>query len=199
MMLGIVGSSVTSGRVIARTGRYRAWPIAGMAVAATGTFLLSRLGPGSGRLDSSAAMLVLGGGMGMVMQVLVLAVQNSVAHRHLGTATSAVNFFRSIGGTLGVALYGAIFAAVFRSHLPRGVGVDPSRLADSPQAIRALPEAARVLVTGAIAEAVHVVFLVALPLALLGLAVVLFLPEVPLRETAHVGAGTFLEGAGEAG
>ncbi len=198
MMLGIVASSVTSGRLISRTGRYRAWPIAGMAVAATGTFLLSRLGPGSGRLDSSAAMLVLGAGMGMVMQVLVLAVQNSVAHRHLGTATSAVNFFRSIGGTLGVALYGAVFAAVFRSHLPRGVGVDPSRLADSPQAIRALPEAARALVTGAIADAVHVVFLVALPLALLGLGVVLFLPEVPLRETAHVGAETFLEGAGEA-
>ncbi|HXF74435.1 MAG TPA: MDR family MFS transporter [Actinomycetota bacterium] len=198
MMLGIVGSSIVSGRVISRTGRYRAWPIAGMAVAATGTFLLSRLGPGSGRLDSSIAMLVLGAGMGMVMQVLVLAVQNSVAHRHLGTATSAVNFFRSIGGTLGVALYGAIFSAVFRSRLPRGIGVDPSRLSDSPQAIRALPDAARALVTGAIADAVHVVFLVALPLALLGLAVVLFLPEVPLRETAHLGPEAFLEGAGEA-
>ena len=197
MMLGIVGSSVTSGRVIARTGRYRAWPIAGMGVAAAGTFLLSRLGVGSGALDTSAAMLVLGVGMGMVMQVLVLAVQNAVAHRHLGTATSAVNFSRSIGGTLGVALYGAIFAAVFRARLPAGVGFDPSRLADSPQAIRALPEAARAMVTGAIADAVHAVFLAALPLALLGLAVVLLLPEVPLRETAHVGAEALLDGGGE--
>jgi EmrB/QacA subfamily drug resistance transporter len=196
MMLGIVGSSVTSGRVISRTGRYRAWPIAGMAVAATGTFLLSRLGRDADRFDPSAAMLVLGLGMGMVMQVLVLAVQNGVPHRHLGTATSAVNFFRSIGGTLGVALYGAIFAAGFRARLPAGAGFDPSRLADSPQAIRALPGAARAVVTGAIADAVHAVFLAALPIALLGLAVVLFLPEVPLRETAHVGAGPFLEGAG---
>mgnify|MGYP005849727503 CR=1 FL=1 len=199
MMLGIVGSSVVSGRVISRTGRYRAWPIAGMAVAATGTFLLSRLGSGSDRLDSSAAMLVLGLGLGMVMQVLVLAVQNAVEHRHLGTATSAVNFFRSIGGTLGVALYGAIFAAAFRARLPTDVRLDPSRLADSPQAIRALAPAARALVTGAIAGAVHAVFLAALPLAVLGLAVVLLLPEVPLRETAHVGAEALLEGAGEAG
>jgi hypothetical protein len=135
--------------------------------------------------------------MGMVMQVLVLAVQNAVAHRHLGTATSAVNFSRSIGGTLGVALYGAIFAAVFRARLPAGVGFDPSRLADSPQAIRALPQAARAMVTGAIADAVHAVFLAALPLALLGLAVVLLLPEVPLRETAHVGAEALLDAGGE--
>jgi len=131
-----------------------------------------------------------------VMQVLVLAVQNAVEHRHLGTATSAVNFSRSIGGTLGVALHGAIFAAAFRARLPAGVGLDASRLADSPQAIRALPEAARALVTGAIADAVRAVFLAALPLGLLGLAVVLFLPEVPLRETAHLGSEAFLEETG---
>ncbi len=199
LMGGIVTTSVLSGRLIARTGRYRAFPIGGMGVATLGMFLLSRLDATSTRLESAVGMLVLGTGIGMVMQVLVLAVQNAVRHRDLGAATSAVNFFRSIGGTLGVALYGAVFTARFRgalaSILPGEWGArPPGGLADSPAAILALPAGIREAVVRALADSVHTVFLSAIPLVVVGLLLVLLLPEVPLRETAHVGPGSLMEG-----
>ncbi len=191
LMGALVIMATVSGRVISATGRYRPWPIAGTALAAIGVFLLSRLGVDSGQLAASVAMAVLGMGVGMVMPVIVLAVQNSVDQRDLGTATSAVNFFRSIGGTFGTAAAGAIFTASLRSGLERlaatGPALDAATLANSPQAIRRLPPSVAEGVIDALASGVHAVFLAALPIAVLGFLLAWLLREIPLRETTHVG------------
>lgn len=190
-MTGVVISNVVAGRTTSRTGRYKPWPIAGMAAATVGMFLLSRLGLETTRLQASVPMIILGIGMGMTMPILILAVQNSVEYRDLGVATSAVNFFRSIGGTFGVALFGAIFASQLRSQiqllLPGG-GIDPSQVARSPAAIQNLPGELHDAVVQAIATGVHTIFLVALPAVVLGFALAWLLREIPLRETPHVGA-----------
>jgi EmrB/QacA subfamily drug resistance transporter len=194
LMMGVVVMAVTSGRVISRTGRYRWWPVAGMAFCTVGMFLLSRMDPSTGRLFASAAMAVLGLGVGMVMQVLVLAIQNAVQQRDLGAATSVANFFRSIGGTFGTAVLGAVFAArlgaELAASLPASVAgrIDPATLAETPAAIARLEPAVRQAVVGGIAHAVDTVFLAAIPLAAAGFILALLLPEVPLRETAYLGA-----------
>jgi EmrB/QacA subfamily drug resistance transporter len=193
LMMGVVVTSIGSGRVIARTGRYRWWPVAGMALCAIGMLLLSRMDPSTSRAYASVSMAVLGLGIGSVMQVLVLAVQNAVEHRDLGAATSAANFFRSIGGTFGTAVLGAVFSArltaVLTSLLPVGAaeGIDPTTLALAPQAIARLEPQIREAVVGGIAQAVQTVFLVAVPVAVLGFLLALALREVPLRDTAHIG------------
>src|SRR3546814_373288 len=111
MMGGMLFSSIVSGRIISRVGRYRMFPIAGTAVMALGLGLLSSIGVATAPWVTSAYMLLLGLGLGMVMQVLILAVQNAVSYRNLGVATSAATLFRSIGGSFGVSMFGAIFAA----------------------------------------------------------------------------------------
>jgi EmrB/QacA subfamily drug resistance transporter len=193
LMFGVVTTSIVSGRVISRTGRYRWWPVGGMAACAVGMILLSRMDPATGRLYASVAMAILGLGIGAVMQVLVLAIQNAVEHRDLGSATSAANFFRTIGGTFGTAMFGAVFgarlAASLAASLPEGVSgrLDPSSLARAPEAIERLAPPVRDAVVGGIADAVHLVFLVAIPVAVAGFVLALGLREVPLRDTAHVG------------
>ena len=202
LMGGVVVMATTSGRIISATGRYRPWPIAGMAMAVAGLFLLSRLDVDASRLASSVAMAVLGLGIGMVMPVIVLAVQNAVEHRDLGTATSAVNFFRSMGGTFGTAAAGAIFTASLHSSLGRlavsGAILDVSRLANSPQTIRQLPDSVAAGVIDAIASGVHAVLIAALPVAVLGFVLAWLLRELPLRETAHVGSAAFADEEGTA-
>jgi EmrB/QacA subfamily drug resistance transporter len=197
LMLGIVTTSVLSGRIISRTGRYRWWPVAGTATTTAGVFLLSRMDATTTGLESSIAMMVVGLGIGMVMQVLVLAVQNTVPHHQLGVATSATNFFRSIGGTFGTALFGAIFgarlASMLSSSLPPGSGIDPRSVARAPEAILQLPPAVREALVEGIAGAIHVVFLVAIPVAAAAFALSLWLREIPLRDTAHIGAESLTE------
>ncbi|HZB04589.1 MAG TPA: MDR family MFS transporter [Actinomycetota bacterium] len=194
LMMGVVTTAIGSGRIISRTGRYRWWPVGGMALCTVGMFLLSRMDPSTSRVYASLSMAVLGLGIGMVMQVLVLAIQNAVDHRDLGAATSAANFFRSIGGTFGTGVFGAIFSArlgaVLAASLPAPVSgrLDPSSLARAPEAIARLDPPIREAVVGGIAQAVHTVFLVAVPLAALGFVIALTLREIPLRDTAHVGA-----------
>lgn len=193
MMSGLILTAVVSGRAISRTGRYRAWPITGLAVSATGMFLLSRMNTGTGRLQASVGMVVLGMGLGMCMQVLVLMVQNTVHHRDLGVATAAVNFFRQMGGTIGVAVFGAIFAARFRSfltaHLSRfhNQALESSGLADSPENIQALPDTIRNTVVQGIADSTHVVFFVAAIILVCAFALSWMIRHVPLRETVHIG------------
>ena len=110
LMVGLLAASIGSGQLISRTGRYKRFPILGTAIAAVGLLLLSRLKPETGSLEAGVYMLVLGVGLGFVMQVLVLAVQNAVPYSELGVATSSATLFRSIGGSLGTAILGAIFA-----------------------------------------------------------------------------------------
>jgi EmrB/QacA subfamily drug resistance transporter len=201
LMAGLMVTSVGSGRVIARTGRYRSWPIAGMLLGAAGMALLSTMDAATSRLESSLYMVVLGLGMGMVMQVLVLAVQNASEPRDMGVVTSAVNFFRSLGGSFGVAVFGAIFASLLTDRLvaflPAGAlddaGLNPESLSASPAQLRALPPDLLEPTIRALAESTTAAFLYAVPVLLAGFVLAFFLPGVPLRDTIHVGAA--LEGA----
>jgi EmrB/QacA subfamily drug resistance transporter len=195
LMLGIVVTSIVAGRIISRTGRYKVFPVVGTAVMTIGLGLLSSMDANTSWTVVSAYMVVLGAGLGMVMQVMILAVQNAVQRRDLGTATSAANFFRSMGGSFGVAVFGAIFTNRLAYHLPRllpsnlpGAGVDASALQGSPGQIRALPAPVQEAVVEAVARSLHVVFLSAVPVIAIGFLVVLLLAERPLRESAHIGA-----------
>lgn len=204
LMGGMMASSITSGRLITRTGRYRIFPILGMGFMVAGTALLSTLSPETSRLATSFYLLIMGLGIGMVMQVMVLAVQNSVEHRDLGVATASSQFFRQMGGTIGTAVFGAILSSRLAYHFPRLVSsetlgaIDPSSLRGSPSTIYALPPAIREGVIEAFARSLHVVFLAAVPVAIVGFLVVLFLKELPLRETVHVGMEEIAEEMGMA-
>jgi MFS family permease len=151
-MLGITVSTMLSGRSIARTGRYKRFPVAGLLLMSGSLVLLAALAGEPSQLATGIGLVAFGLGFGMVGQVLIVAVQNSVERRELGVATATTGFFRALGGAAGAAVLGAVFAAQ----------------ASGPQ-----PE---------IADAVQTVFLVAAPLAALGALVVLLLDEVPLAE-----------------
>lgn len=193
LMVGVLTTSVASGQVISRTGRYRVFPIVGTALAAVGFGLLSTMDAGTTTLQRSAYMLVLGLGLGMTMQVLVLVVQNAVDYRDLGVATSGATFFRSIGGSFGVAIFGAIFSnrleTEIADHFPRGV---PSALASGasgggvdPERIQGLPPAIKLPFVDAYSDALSTVFLVALPVVLVAFLLTWLLREVPLRRTVE--------------
>jgi EmrB/QacA subfamily drug resistance transporter len=190
MMAGIIGSSVIGGRLITRTGRYKIFPVIGSAMATLAFFLLSTMGVGTVLVTASIYMFVLGVGVGLIMPVLVLAVQNSVEHSDMGVATSSNNFFRSLGGAFGTALLGAVFTGQLATRLASLLpGAGSGQLTSSPAAIAALPETIRSQVIEAFASSITTVFLVALPFTVLALVLALMTPELPLRETAHVGAG----------
>ena len=185
MMGGMLLSSIISGQLISRSGRYRIYPIAGTAVMVLGLGLLSRV-----QVDTSMnallwMMLLLGLGMGLVMQVLVIAVQNAVDYRDLGVATSGNTLFRSIGGSVGTAALGAVFAARLASDL---AGRFPDRATAGGaelnlHAIAALPEAVRRGYALAFTNATSGIFLAATGIALVGFAFAWLLPEHPLRHT----------------
>lgn len=195
LMGGLMTTSIASGRIISRTGRYKAWPVAGMAVATIGMVLLSRMGTGTTRLASSLAMVVLGIGLGMVMQVLILTVQNAVDFADLGVATSSSTFFRQMGGSFGVAVFGAVLADTVTDELSRRLppevhaaagGAGIGELLNSPERIRELPPPVADAVVQALATGIHTVFLCAVPVLVLGFVLAWFLRELPLRETSHL-------------
>jgi hypothetical protein len=181
-MAGVVATSITSGRIISRIGRYRPFPIAGTAVMTAGLGLLATLDASTATSTACLYMLVLGLGVGMVMQVLVLAVQNAVDFRDLGVATSGTTLFRSIGGSVGVSLFGAIFSATLTARLaallPAGAGL-PASVA--PAAIQALPEPVRTIYWAAFTAALHSVFLYAVVVAFFAFLLTWLLKELPLK------------------
>jgi EmrB/QacA subfamily drug resistance transporter len=181
-MLGLLGASIFAGQVVTRTGRYRILPISGTATAVVGMFLLSTMQPDTSRLVSGAYMAVLGIGLGLTMQVLVLAVQNSVRVSDLGVATSTVNFFRSIGAVVGVALFGALFNSRFASALA-GTGVDVAEPV-TPQAIAALEGSQHDTVVDAFANALTSTFRIAVPVIAVAFLLSLLLREIPLRSSS---------------
>ena len=191
VMGGLLISSIISGQVIARVGRYKLFPIAGTAVAAFGMFLLSSLDETTGTGVAAVHMLVLGLGLGMVMQVLVLAVQNAVPYEMLGVATSGSTLFRSIGGSLGTAVLGAIFSGHLRSELPTGAasegGLDPT-------AIRHLPAAEHDVFINAFTDALQLVFTVATAVVLVAFVLSWLIPERPLRTTVETTVGDAIGG-----
>ena len=191
LMVGVIGSSVTTGRLISRYGRYRVYPIFGTATMTVGVWLLSHLDVNTSRPVASLYMVVLGIGMGAVMQVLVLAVQNAVDYRDLGSATSAAAFFRSMGGAFGVAIFGSIFNNGLATNLAKvipGIDFDPAALRGGPEQLAALPPNVRARVVEVFAESLHTVFLWTIPVAFAAFLIVLFLEERPLRDASHVSA-----------
>ncbi|MFD4762611.1 MFS transporter [Streptomyces sp. NPDC058439] len=183
MMGGIVVASVVSGQLISRTGRYRVHPILGGAVSVVGMWLLSRLETGTPRFEYSIAQAVLGIGIGLIMPVLVLAVQNSVRPADLGAATSANNYFRQIGGSVGAAVFGTLFAGrladALAVRLPSGADLpDPESI--TPQLVHAMEPALRDSYIQAYADAMPRIFLYLVPVLALGLFFAFFLKEKPL-------------------
>ncbi|MFI9544289.1 MFS transporter [Streptomyces sp. NPDC052016] len=182
---GIVAASVLSGQLVTHTGRYKIYPVLGCALAALGMWLLSRLGTDTPRLHYGLWTAVLGAGIGLVMPVLILAVQNSARPADLGTATSAHNYVRQIGGSAGAAVFGTLFAArltdALRERLPAGTRTglpDPQSL--TPQLVHALPPALRDAYVRAYADAMPRIFLYLVPVLVLGLLIAFFLKERPL-------------------
>jgi EmrB/QacA subfamily drug resistance transporter len=203
LMLGLLTAAIGSGRAISRTGRYRIFPIAGTAILVVGMFLLSRLGVGTAPWLASVYMLVVGIGIGLVMQVLVLVVQNDAQPENIGVATSTATFFRSVGGSFGVAIFGAIFATRLShqlAHLPHNV---VARLGSgvqlSPAAARGLPPTVHADFLQAFAHALHGVFLWGLAIAIIPFALSWLLKEVPLRTTLHRSAELSAEQAAAGG
>ena len=185
MMAGLLLTSTLSGQLITRWGRYKMFPIAGTAVFTVGLFLLSRMDEHTSTLVSSINMLILGLGLGMVMQVLVIAVQNAVAYRDLGVATSGATFFRSIGSSFGVAVFGAIFSGALSANLS-AAGITPGpagATGGDPAAIQHLPPAIRGAYVHAYAISLQPVFLVAALIGIVAFALTWLLREVPLRAT----------------
>jgi EmrB/QacA subfamily drug resistance transporter len=187
LMAGLLVAAILSGRAITRIGRYKAFPIAGTAVLVVGMYLLSRLDVHTALWVASAYMVVVGVGLGLVMQVLVLVVQNDVQPPDIGVATSTATFFRSVGGAFGVAIFGAIFA----SRLADGLGHLPPRVAAhlgsgvhlNPEQAKELPPAVHADFLNAFAHALQGVFLFGVVVAVVPFILSWFLKEVPLRTT----------------
>ncbi|MER6676038.1 DHA2 family efflux MFS transporter permease subunit [Streptomyces sp. NPDC000983] len=188
MVLGLLLASTVSGQIVSRTGRWKVFPVAGTGVTALGLLLLHQLDVDSSTAVMSLCFFVFGLGLGLVMQVLVLIVQNAVGYEDLGVATSGATFFRSIGASFGVAIFGTVFTArlddkladAFRGvRLPDGVTVDA--LESDPRGISELPSSLRPTVIEAYATSITDVFLYAAPVAVLGFVLAWFLKEDRLR------------------
>lgn len=192
-VFGILITSVASGRVITRTGRYRIFPITGTAIAAVGLLLLTRLGVDDSYGEIAVGMFILGAGLGNVMQVITVAMQNTIEPENLGSATSASTFFRSMGSSFGAAGFGAVLGISLSVQLEdAAIGTALEGIADgttSLAAIQALPDSVQDVVVAAFAHATGVVFLAAVPVMLVAFVLTLMLPEIRLRkagETEHV-------------
>jgi len=202
MMGGMLVTSILSGQLISRTGRYKVFPLLGTAVMTGGLFLLSRLSPNTTNSTASALMLLLGVGLGMVMQVLVIAVQNDIDYKDLGVATSGATLFRLIGGSLGTAILGAIFAARLSANLvrflPAGTATTDAARNMSVQVLLQLPAPDRAAYAAAFTASLDTVFLVATIVCAIGFVLTWFLPERPLRATVAASARDAGNEAGEA-
>ena len=192
VMAGLLFTSILSGQVITRTGRYRWFPIAGTAIGTVGLLLLSQLDRQTSTGLAALYMLIFGMGLGMVMQVLVLAVQNSVDYEMLGVATSGATLFRSIGGSLGTALLGAVFtnklSHELAANLPlggRGAAAAANVGSLDPSAVERLPAAVRDGYLTSFTESVDLVFLVAAGIMAIAFLLTWLIPERPLRETVR--------------
>jgi EmrB/QacA subfamily drug resistance transporter len=187
LMVGLLLASIGSGRAISKMGRYKVFPIVGTGIVVLAMFLLSHLTLTTPRVVTSTYIFILGIGIGLTMQVIVLATQNSVEMKDMGVATSSATFFRSLGGTFGTALFGAILTSRLTSHLaellpPSALqGVDPTHLTGSPQVILALPPQVRDAVREAYVLSLNTVFLAAIPVAVAAFLLTWFLKEIRLR------------------
>ncbi|MFD8058822.1 DHA2 family efflux MFS transporter permease subunit [Streptomyces cyaneofuscatus] len=188
MVLGLLLTSTASGQIVSRTGRWKVFPLAGTALTAAGLLLLHRLTPDSSTWEMSLCFFVFGAGLGLVMQVLVLVVQNAVSYQDLGVATSGATFFRSIGASFGVAIFGTVFTNRLTGQLESALagrsvppGADAERLAADPRAIQMLPTELRPTILEAYSTSITDVFLYAAPVVLIAFVLAWFLREDKLR------------------
>ncbi|MET9621568.1 MDR family MFS transporter [Streptomyces sp. NPDC006464] len=207
MVVGLLIASIYSGNVVSKTGTYRIFPIVGCAVMGLGLFLLSLMGTGTSAWLESLYMFVLGVGIGLCMQVLTIAVQNTVEYADLGTATSGVTFFRTLGSSFGTAVFGTIYTNALGPNLSQGIAEaaaiagsgDAAAIAAaarSPAGVHGLPDEVAAPIVQAYADTLHTVFLWTVPVAAVGFVVALFLKQVPLRDSARASAPDMGEGFG---
>ena len=201
--LAMILTSILVGLLISRTGRYRPFLVLGGVVMVAGYLLLANLSYGDSQWHLTLAMIVIGLGLGLSMQVYTLVVQNAVARRELGTATAAIQFFRNIGSTVGTAVLGTVMTASMTTAIPERIaalpaeqlaalqgsgGVDTGTLENAvldPSALAELPEFLVDPIRSGLSDAMHDVFLTAVPFAVLALVLSLFIKHVPLRETVE--------------
>jgi hypothetical protein len=188
----LLTASIASGQLISHRGRYKIFPVVGTALSAIGVYLLSTIDPQTPRFLLSLYMVVLGLGLGCVMQVLVIAVQNAVEQRDLGVGTSSATFLRSMGASFGVAIFGAIFSNQLATNLKKDLpasalhaGINSGSLEGNPAQLAHLPPAIHLGLVNAVSESLHVVFLAAVPILVIAFLLTLLLREVPLRTKAH--------------
>jgi EmrB/QacA subfamily drug resistance transporter len=201
MVAGLLITSMGSGILVGRTGRYKIFPVAGTAIMAVGFLLLSRMDAATPTWQQSLFLFVLGTGIGLCMQVLVLTVQNTANFADLGVATSGVTFFRTIGSSFGAAIFGSLFTNFLADRIGPALLASgaPPEAAQSPKALHELAPAMAAPIVNAYADSLGTVFLCAVPVALVGFVVALFLKEVPLREMDAMSATDLGEGFGMPG
>jgi EmrB/QacA subfamily drug resistance transporter len=212
LMLGLLVASIGSGQVVTRTGRYKAFPVVGSALVVLGMYLLSHLGLDTSHLTMSLYVIVLGAGMGMTMQIMVLATQNAVAATQIGTATAAVTFFRSLGGAFGTSLFGAVFIAGLSHWIPvlvpgaaaKSIHVHGS-FSMSPAQLHAFPTPVQHGILESFVRSLHSVFLLGVPLAVAMFVLTLLLKPEKLRTASglerpseDLAMGGGMSGAGDA-
>lgn len=195
LMVGVLAGSIATGRLVSRHGRYKPFPVAGAAVMTAAFWLLSRVGITTPRPVITGEMVLLGVGIGLTMQVLTVAGQNAVDHRHVGLVTSLAQFFRELGGSIGVAVFGAIFASRIGAELARRLPAAAARelggsLRGGPAQLGTLAPGVHQAIAQAVAAAVDAVFAWALPFAALALLLTLLLRELPLRDSFDTLSGT---------
>lgn len=191
MMVGVFGASIVTGQLVSRGWRYRPFPIFGTAIMTVGIGLLSTLDVTTSSMLMALYMLVLGTGLGLVMQILVTAVQNAVDPADIGAGTAGANFFRSIGGSFGTAIFGALYAnevprqlaASLKGHTFTGATLSPTQW--SPALLKTLPRAELAIVLHVLARSIQIVYMWAVPIAAVAFLLSLTLPEIKLRASLH--------------
>jgi EmrB/QacA subfamily drug resistance transporter len=195
LMVSMIVLGIVAGALVTRTGRYKEIMLLGVAVMGLGAWLLSRLDYTATQAELTEAMVVMGVGLGLAMQLFVLVVQNAVTPRDLGVATASTQFFRNVGSTVGIAVFGTIMTSglgeAIASHLPRAAaaqlsagGVSANSVLD-PEKLQALPPVVASAVRQGLAEQLHTVFLLGVPIMVLVFVTTLFVKSLPLRETTH--------------
>ncbi|OBI41514.1 MFS transporter [Mycobacterium kyorinense] len=187
MVVGMLTTSMTSGILVGRTGRYKVFPIAGTAVMAVAFVLLSRMGPSTSAVLQSLYLVILGAGIGLCMQVLTLIVQNTSSFDDLGVATSGVTFFRTIGSSFGAAIFGSLFTNFLQDRMGPALQASraPAAAASSPAVLHRLPPEVAAPIVTAYSDSLSMVFLWAAPVAVVGFVLALFLREIPLRDIGN--------------